>query len=54
MDMFDSFYVTRPNALLLMPMQFLHHGLLPNSHYDTLTKACRRASSVYCMKKIRT
>jgi len=28
--MFNDFYVTIPNDLLLMPVQFLHHGLLPN------------------------
>jgi hypothetical protein len=28
--MFNNFYVTRPNALLMMPVQFLYHDLLPN------------------------
>jgi len=28
--MFNNIYVKRPNAFLLMPVQFLCHGLLPN------------------------
>jgi hypothetical protein len=27
---FNNLYVTRPNALLVMPVQFLRHDLLPN------------------------
>jgi hypothetical protein len=39
--MFNNCYVTRPNALLLMPVQFLCHGLLPNK--VTMTHLLKRA-----------